>query len=187
MRPIEFFQAGSTIFFSTADSRVVELTETDTELVDHLYDRIAAEYPAAYCALVDLFSRSQKNMRYFRYRIVERFIRCNFGKCDNVADIDAHGDMHLEFVDCPLRGQCSYERIVCLPERQTSLTEAEKRVAVLLYQGKRRQQIADILFLAPCTIDNHIRHIYAKLNVHTEADFVRYIKNNRLFRNYEIQ
>ncbi len=187
MRPIEFFQANSTLFVTSPDNTISELTEADTDLIDYLYDRIATDYPWAYCALVDEFSRCRKNVRYFRFRIVDRFLRCNFGKCDNLADIDASGEMHLEFVDCPLRGQCRHERVVCLPRRQTELSPAEMRVGALLFNGFSRQAIADRLYLSPFTVDNHIRHIYAKLGVHTEADFVRAANLKHLFANYEIQ
>lgn len=187
MRGIEFFQANSRVFYSTRDGRVEELTEGDVDLVDYLYERISEEFPAAYCALVDEFSRCRRNVRYFRWRVVDRFVRCNFGRCDNVEDVDIGDDWHLEFVECPLRGCCRHENVVCLPRRATSLTRGELRVGAMLLRGVDRRGIADGLCLSPYTVENHIRHIYGKLGVHTEADFVRVAKERRIFENYEIQ
>lgn len=187
MREIEFFQANARVFWSTKDGRVEELTEGDTKLVDYLYDRIAAEFPDAYCALVDEFSKCRMNVRYFRFRIADRFVRCNFGRCDDVADVDGRGDWHLEFVECPLRGSCRHENVVCHPRRESGLTDGEMRVGSLLFAGLDRRKIADRLYLSPFTVDNHIRHIYIKLDVHSVGEFMKVAENGRLFENYEIQ
>lgn len=186
MIAIEFFQADSTVFCSMADGSVVELTEGDTELVDYLYERIAEDFPGAYCALVDEFARCRGNVRYFRFRVVDRFVRCNFGRCDSVADVDGLGEWHLELVDCPLRGECRREGVVCKPRRSTALSAAEMRVGRLLFGGVGRLEIADRLCLSPLTVANHVRGIYRKLGVHSEADFVREAERKRIFENYEV-
>ncbi len=39
-------------------------------------------YPGAFTALSELYSRSERNREFFEFRIVHRFIRCNFGEYD---------------------------------------------------------------------------------------------------------
>jgi DNA-binding NarL/FixJ family response regulator len=49
------------------------------------------------------------------------------------------------------------------------LSEREVEVLRLLARGGSIKQIAETLVLAPKTIDNHIQHIYNKIDVSTRA------------------
>jgi DNA-binding CsgD family transcriptional regulator len=59
----------------------------------------------------------------------------------------------------------------CLPE----LTEAERRVALLVAQGKRNLEVAEILFLSRHTIDSHLRKIFTKLDIKSRVDLARLV------------
>src|SRR5262249_12734417 len=50
-----------------------------------------------------------------------------------------------------------------------SLTEREVEVLRLLARGQTNKGIAAQLTVSPKTVDNHIQHIYEKLNVSTRA------------------
>ena len=58
------------------------------------------------------------------------------------------------------------------PQQDYKLTKREKEVLGLMTQGYAQKQIADMLRLSPHTVDNHIRHIYAKLHVHSGTEAV---------------
>ena len=50
------------------------------------------------------------------------------------------------------------------------LTDREREVLDHIARGRANKQIADQLGVSPHTVDNHIRHIYEKLHVHTRAE-----------------
>ena len=55
-----------------------------------------------------------------------------------------------------------------------SLTKREKEIVKLIVGEKSSQQIADLLFLSPQTVETHRKNILHKLNIHTTAGIVRY-------------
>ena len=46
--------------------------------------------------------------------ILRRFCICNFGNLDDIPDLDEDGNLNYEYVDCPLRGKCLDENIICI-------------------------------------------------------------------------
>jgi DNA-binding CsgD family transcriptional regulator len=50
------------------------------------------------------------------------------------------------------------------------LTETEQRVAMLAAEGRSNKAIAAALFVSTHTVDRHLAHIYAKLDVHSRRD-----------------
>lgn len=50
------------------------------------------------------------------------------------------------------------------------LTERETEMLMLIGQGKTRSQIEQELFLSQNTVKTHIRHLYAKLGVHSKEE-----------------
>lgn len=183
MKPVEFFQFRKGIVALSDDGTFCELTETDTGLVDFLFEKIKTEYAEAFSALCQLCEKSRRNIRYFRFRVVERFLRCNFSRIDNIDDIDTSGCLHLEYVDCPLRGCCIFENVICLPKPSSEITIAERRVMKLLYAGLSRPEIADRLYLSIYTVQNHIRNVFTRLGLRDTPDFIRYANAHNLFRN----
>ena len=73
--------------------------EEDRDITDTLFAMIETDYPEAFAALQDFYAKSRHNLLYYKYKVVHRFLRCNFGRFDNTLDIDARGNMHFEFVD----------------------------------------------------------------------------------------
>jgi DNA-binding NarL/FixJ family response regulator len=67
-----------------------------------------------------------------------------------------------------------------MPAQSSRLTEQQKKIARMLYEGKTKDDIASEMFLSWDTVNNHIRNIFKKLDVHSEADFVRYVNNNKI-------
>ena len=177
----EFFTYDNEVMIRTADGTVRTLTPTDYDLVGSMCEYIATFYPKAYSALCEEYKQSALNQSYFRFRIVSRFVRCNFGGLDDVPDISSSMRCNFEYVPCPLRGECHLDQIVCHPEFDHRISQAEMQVLRLVYEGLTETEIGERLRLSPHTIHTHVRNAYARLDLHSKAEFVRYAADNNLF------
>ncbi|MFI5839060.1 helix-turn-helix transcriptional regulator [Catenuloplanes sp. NPDC051500] len=61
--------------------------------------------------------------------------------------------------------------------RRPLLTPTELRVAAQVARGLRNRQIADEMYLSPHTVDAHMRHIYAKLNINNRSALATWYTN----------
>jgi DNA-binding CsgD family transcriptional regulator len=185
MRELEFYSYDDEVWCRFSDGSTEIVNEHSREIIDTLYDIVKSEYHETYEALSQIYKRSELNVPYYKYVVVKRFIKCNFSKVDTTyIDIDSFGGkerMNFEKVDCPMRGECPFEGIICQPRFSTSLTDREMTVARYWYDGKSKDEIAELMFLSPETVNNHIRRIYNKLGVHSEAEFVKYVDSKRIF------
>ena len=158
------------------------VTQSDTELIDSMLTKIRECYPDAYEALQECYKDSAPNKLYYRYVMVKRFIKCNFGQLDSTYNDIDNEKVNFERVDCPLRQECIYDGRICSPIFKTKLSAAEMRVGKLWYDGLTKEEIAGVLYLSPETINNHIRNIYYKLGIHEKADFVKYVEENKIYK-----
>jgi DNA-binding CsgD family transcriptional regulator len=55
----------------------------------------------------------------------------------------------------------------------SGLTDSELHVAHLVAQGLTNRQVAERLFLSPHTVDTHLRHAFAKLDITSRVDLAR--------------
>lgn len=134
-------------------------------------------YPTAFTALAELYSKSERNRDFYEYRIVHRFLRCNFGEYDALTfDINKAGDFNFEDVRCPMRGECLFEGIICKPELDTKLTPRESEVAKLLASGMTVQEICEELQISIMTVRNHIQHIKARLHLKNTSQIISKFK-----------
>jgi DNA-binding NarL/FixJ family response regulator len=60
------------------------------------------------------------------------------------------------------------------------LTRKEVEVAILIAQGKSNKEIAAQLFNSERTIDNHVQHIYNKLNIDSRAQLALWMHERHL-------
>jgi DNA-binding CsgD family transcriptional regulator len=58
---------------------------------------------------------------------------------------------------------------------ESLLTTQELRVALTVGSGARNREAAAQLFLSPKTIENHLRHIFAKLGIRSRAELARMV------------
>ncbi len=182
MEQLEFYIYESELWCKYADGRNEVVTENDTNLIESLLGMIREHYPVAYKALEKEYQKSAANVPYYQYLIIRRFSKCNFGKLDTTKLDVASGRFNFEKVDCPMRGECKLEGVVCFPKFNTRLSEAELRVMRLVYDGVGNEEIAERLYLSPHTIKNHIKSVYAKLGIHEKSEFIRYANKNDLFQ-----
>lgn len=93
-----------------------------------------------------------------------------------------HGDVSLE--ERPMReggelatstsaaNQPPLGRQSVLVAERFGLTAREREILELLLEGRSRPYIRDTLYLSLSTVDTHIRHIYAKANVHNKQELI---------------
>jgi DNA-binding CsgD family transcriptional regulator len=53
------------------------------------------------------------------------------------------------------------------------MTKSELAVAQLVANGHTNREIADRLFVSPHTVNTHLRHVFAKLQVNSRVDLTR--------------
>ena len=176
---IEFYSYNGEIWYNKGG--VMSRLDEGSELVDEIINSIQSLYPEAYKALTSEYSKSVINPQYCKFLCAKRFCKCNFSLLDSTYIDISDGCMKFEKVQCPLRGECKYEGIICQPKISTALSEAELRVMEQVYHGKNVSEISTLLYISPNTVKNHIKSVYAKLGVHKVADFINYANSNNLF------
>ncbi len=177
MKSIEFHTEpfGEDIIVSQ-DGKHRTFTEKDTELIKQMYAEIETMYPEAFKRLQELYNSSAD----FRYLVVRRFVKCNFGLADEKQDIDHNGNWNLEKVKCPIRGGfCCDEEVICLPRFNAGLTSKETEILSLI--NLPAKEIANKLFISNSTAENHIANIKRKLELGTNTALTEYaIRHNIL-------
>ena len=159
----------------------VVLKDSDRPTIEYMLSVIRDRYPKAHARLMQLYSASTMNRWHYEFRVVHRFIRCNFGEYDQYTyDIDASGNFIFEEVKCPLRGECHLEGIVCKPEIDTNLTDREMEVYRLIVANIRTEDIAIRLSLSKFTIIRHRENIKARLGLHDIPEMITYWHVNHL-------
>lgn len=182
MKSIEFYITPTgDVMVSKEKEGAKILSQSNIGLLSKLEETIVEFYPEAYAALCEQYKECAKNPAYYRFLIVRRFIKCNWGEYDNTLDIDHLGRMNFEFVNCPLRGECKYDQVICCPKFNTKLSQREKQVMELIYDGLSDDEIATMLFISLNTVNNHRKNSFKKVKVHTIGDFIIYAKDNNIF------
>ena len=182
MANIEFYLYEGELWVKDDEGHNELVDQTKTDLIDYVLTKIRECYPDAYKALQECYKDSAPNKIYYKYVMVKRFLKCNFGQLDSTS-YDIEGEkFNFERVDCPIRLECKYDGKICSPLFKTTLSAAELRVGRLWYEGLSKEEIAGVLYLSPETVNNHIRNIYYKLGIHEKADFVKYVTENNIFK-----
>jgi DNA-binding NarL/FixJ family response regulator len=63
---------------------------------------------------------------------------------------------------------------------ESPLSRKENQILIEILNGKTRPVIARELLITAETVKTHLKNIYAKLGVHSKADAIKYVKENRL-------
>lgn len=178
---IEFYNTPEgEVMIKEIGSPVKVLDEKDRDFISKMLSIIKDRYPDAFEALMDIYSKSSRNVPYFQFKAVSRFIRCNFGEYDyNHFDIES-GSFSFEEVRCPLRGECKHECVICKPRLNTALTDRELEVLRLIARNMQTDAIADELHISPCTVARHRDNIRQKIGAKNTAELVKYWLQNNL-------
>ena len=182
MQGYEFYTIDGEVWYLTSDGRNERLDETKTEVIGMLIEQMMENYPEAYNALAECYRKSAACVGYYRFLIARRFCKCNFGLLDTKEVDSKPADVFcFERVQCPLRGECKFEGVVCMPRFNTKLSKSELKVMKLIYDGLTNEQVAERLYLSPFTVKNHIKSVYAKLGIHEKSEFIQYANKNNVF------
>jgi DNA-binding CsgD family transcriptional regulator len=157
------------------------LSESDRHFVTAMMCMINELYPGALVALSEQYAASRRNIPYYEYLIVRRFIKCNWGKFDSMLDIDGLGYCNFEEVECPLRGECQYEGRICRPKFNSELTARELEVMEMYYRGKCTESIATRLCISIETVKKHKSNVLTKLKLHSLNEFNAYAVRSKMF------
>lgn len=182
---IEIYSFEDEVWYRSADGKHQKLDVENREFVREILSHIETFYPKAFEKLKELYSKCSENIPYYQYRMVWRFCKCNFGIIDSVSDISSCGRMNFEIVQCPLRGECCFENVICKPKFDSKISSAEERVLKLWVNGQEKEDIADQLCLSIHTVNNHIRNAFKRIGVHSKAELITYVHNNKLWQQNE--
>lgn len=182
MKPIEFYTTPEgEVTMRPLGEAERQLKETDEDFIQAFLGVLREFYPEAYEDLMEAYSKSSNNKRYRDFLAVRRFIKCNLGLYDNMIDVDENWNFNFEFVGCPLRGECKFDRI-CSHKFNSKLSDRQLEVMKMLYHGKNDREIADKLFISTNTVNNHRKNSFKKLGVHSMPEFMRYAMENNIFK-----
>ncbi|MEG0888921.1 MAG: hypothetical protein RSH25_10665 [Bacteroides sp.] len=157
------------------------LDEEKREFIVPMKIMISSDFPDAWKACQEWNRKSRHNTTYFDYVCVKRFCKCNFQKYDNQLDVDENGAMHFEFTDCPLRGDCQYENVICNPKFSTRLTKSDLQILkMIVVQQMTSDQISLVLGRSVNTINNRRKIIQKKTGCNTIPKLVAYWYENNL-------
>ena len=173
---IEFYTTpDGTVMYKESEKPVMQLTEADRTIIEEILSAIRDRYPKAFKRLSELYTKSERNRIHFEFKMVHRFIRCNFGEYDQYKfDIDRNGRFCFEEVRCPLRGECIHEGTICKPELNTALTEREKEILALIGECMEGTDIAEELHISIATVNRHRENIKAKLGLKNVKEMIHY-------------
>ena len=179
---IEFYNTpeGDVMIKERGHAAVV-LCEDNRPTIEYMLAVIRDRYPKAHARLMQLYSSSTMNRWHYEFRVVHRFIRCNFGEYDQYnLDINKDGQFVFEEVKCPLRGECEHEGVICRPELDTALTAREMNVFRLIASNCQTDDIAAELHISPYTVNRHRENIKAKIKVHNVSEMISYWHQNQM-------
>lgn len=182
MTGIEFYFTPKGEVMVTDEHGTRQLKQSDRSFISEIITRMGIFWPGALKDASIEYAEKRFNIPLFEFMIVRRFLKCNFGKFDSTMDIDQMGNFHFEEVECPLRGECKHEGIICKPKFNSALSERELDVMKAFYEGLDETYIADKQCISIETVRTHKRNAFRRISVHSLAEFFQYARNNNLFQ-----
>lgn len=99
---------------------------------------------------------------------IKKFYDCNFSEADGTPDVLPDGTLgQREFVNCPNRGNCSGEGILCIIPY--GMSKREIQVVRLIGNGLLDKEICDQLGIANDTLRNHKDSICRKAGIERKS------------------
>ena len=150
-----------------------KLAQDDRDIIEFVLDTLRRYFPEALAALNEECAASEANRRYFDFRRVELFIRCNFAEHDTLSFDIQRGVLHFEDVKCPRRGVCKHEGIICKPRFKMQVPKEEGKVAVLYSRGLTADEIAGVLRKSIKTVKNQLESVRKRLHLDRTRDLIK--------------
>lgn len=170
METLEFYTTpDGFLYYKKPGQESRRLTKFNVDIIDPLYEVIRQRFPECFATLANMYKRDH-------YKMVNRFVRCNFGEHDYLTqDID-NDILHYEEVRCPLRGLCEHEGVICKPKSMIKLSKCEREVADLYLEGLTFTKIAEQLGKNAQTVKVQLRRIKEKCGVKHCRDIIRVLR-----------
>ena len=172
MEAIEFYIIGGQTCIRR-DGVGRPLTPSDRKEIEWMLQQMRRRFPEAVARLHEWAYDSIANKRFFEYRMVDRFIRCNFGEADFLYSDIENGMFHFEEAKCPLRGICKDENVICKPKLKLPVSKEESRAAVLYSRGLTANEIAKVLGKGVKTVKNQLGNAAKRLGLNRTRDLIK--------------
>lgn len=172
MEAIEFYLWDGSIRYRIDGVERV-LTQKERDIIEFMLDYLDNFFPDTLKALDDECSSSKANKRYFDFRRVDLFLRCNFSENDTLNFDINHGIIHFEDVKCPRRGICKHEGVICKPHFRVPVSKEEGKVAVMYSKGLSTDEIARILSKSVKTVKNQLDSARKRLRLDRTRDLIK--------------
>lgn len=172
MEAIEFYLWEGEVRYRV-DGQERVLKQGDREIIEFVLETLQRFFPEALAALDEECAPSEANRRYFDFRRVDLFIRCNFSEHDTLSFDISQGMMHFEDVKCPRRGICKHEGIICKPRFCMPVPNEEGKVAALYSRGLTADEIAGVLRKSIKTVKNQLCSVTKRLHLDRTRDLIK--------------
>ena len=159
------------------------ISDKDTKLIQHGQVLSFSEIPFATLKILDQAIRADKQINlelhdmhpHSNLKRVEQFARCRFGGLDFVGDIVDGTLQEGEYHDCPKRGNCPSEGILCkLPSHNgQKLSSQDIQLMQLLSTAKTNDIIAEEMNLPMGSFHKAHHILYEKLGVQTKQEVTK--------------
>lgn len=180
-RNIEFFKSPECQIHYRQTGEIKCLLPSSIELVDYVFYYLEEYYPGAFERLGEMFVKSKLNLMMYKFRIVDRFLRCNLSEFDtSTIDIDEDGHLNIERVNCHLRGVCLDEYVICHPKMKLNIRKSEMAVYGQLRFGLSYDEISSILKISPITVKHHCEALRKQLKLSTNEKLIAFWYQRKL-------
>lgn len=148
------------------NGKVLSFCETSLDTLAFLHKTIQKD-KAANLELHDMHPNS-------KFKRIEQFVKCRFGGLDFKPDIKDGVLQDGEYWDCPKRGSCKSEGILCkLPTYNGARLEPKEiKILQLMATDKKNNVIADELNLPLGSFHKVKQVLYLKLGIQTKQEGV---------------
>lgn len=160
---LEFFKMGNQLKVMSFGS-VKSFNAISTPVYQMLKDAMLQD-ENAYNILKEWFPTSE-------IKQLEKFTECRFGGLDYRPDITACGLQNAEYWDCPMRGQCKGEGVVCkkLSYKNQELDAIDIKMLKSVATNLTNEVIAENLELPLGTFHKIKQSLYSKLGIQTKQE-----------------
>lgn len=161
---VEFFTTGEELKV-IHNGKIYSFNELDASILKILKDVMVNDQDA-HAVLIKWFPNQELKQ-------IEKFTQCRFGGLDFNADINSAGKLQKgEYWECPLRGNCAGEGIVCrnIHYNNQVINNEEIQLIKLLVTDKTNDEIAEEMDLKLGTLHFKKRVLYEKLEITTKQE-----------------
>lgn len=163
---LEFFNTGKDLMYFNK-GRLRSFKELPFSYVQVIREKIKAD-PAIQSELMQMHPDSEMKR-------IEQFAICNFSGLDHEPDIQNGILQEGEYWNCPMRGSCIAEGILCKPLTYNGqpINAVEITMIKLLVTKMTNETIADTMLLPLGTFHMFKKHLYDKLKISTKQELTR--------------